>query len=233
MSRKFKGMPEKQERPKPKGLTMMKNQKMKALFFIAVEALCILASLTGTLVCESKLPYMTKYSFVMILIVGVCILLALMLNAYERISEQLRGNSFRKKEEELQAIQKELKEIRRQNEELKSKTLVSPQNSDTTESPVSDTELLRKKCETIESFRNSFPYQIADGYILYNVMRTEIQVSGFSRWQLVGEFDNQLWEYTLLRPDTQSYKEMLSLAASTKEPAELCELNVSKQLLWN
>jgi len=64
-------------------------------------------------------------------------------------------------------------------------------------------------------------------------MRTEIQVSGYSRWQLVGEFDNQLWEYSLLRPDTQSYKEMLSLAAATSSPQELGELNVSGQLLWN
>ena len=64
-------------------------------------------------------------------------------------------------------------------------------------------------------------------------MRTEIQVSNFSRWQVVGEYDNQLWEYTLLRPDTQSYKEMLSLVAATSVPAELEELNFSKQLLWN
>ena len=99
--------------------------------------------------------------------------------------------------------------------------------------PESNTEFLRKKCETIENFRNSFPYRIADGYILYNIMRIEIQVSGFSRWQLVGEFEGQLWEYTLLRPDTQSYKEMLSLAAATAEPAELKELNISEQLLWN
>ena len=101
------------------------------------------------------------------------------------------------------------------------------------ESSKSDTELLLKKCETLENFRNSFPYRIADGYILYNIMRIEIQVSGFSRWQLVGEFEGQLWEYTLLRPDTQSYKEMLSLAAATAEPAELKELNISEQLLWN
>lgn len=39
--------------------------------------------------------------------------------------------------------------------------------------------------------------------------------------------------YTLLRPDTQSYKEMFNLAAATSAPTELKELNISEQLLWN
>lgn len=119
--------------------------------------------------------------------------------------------------------QEELRALQFQLEEMKAKI----------SAPASDMELLRKKCETIENFRNSFPYRIAEGYILYNIMRTEIQVSGYSRWQLVGECDNQLWAYTLLRPDTQSYKEMLSLAAATSSPQELSELNISEQLLWN
>lgn len=226
---------------------MMKTPKTKFLFLTAVPALCILAALSGVLVCESDLPYMTKYSFIMILLAGLCMLLVLMLNSYERISEQLKGNLLVKKEEELEAARakrqeaeqelqtskKELRALQFQLDELKAKISAFRPETAMPSAPVSETELLRKKCETIENFRNSFPYRIADGYILYNIMRTEIQVSGFSRWQLVGEFNNQLWEYTLLRPDTQSYKEMLSLAAATSSPQELGELNISDQLLWN
>ena len=78
----------------------------------------------------------------------------------------------------------------------------------------------------------SFPYTIAEGYVLFGVMRTELKVSAFSRWMLVGEIGGQLWAYSLLRPDTQSHKEMLCLAAGTHAPKELEELDLSKQLLW-
>lgn len=226
---------------------MMKTPKIKFLFLIAVPALCVLAALSGVLVCESTLPYMTKYSFIMILLAVLCVLLVLMLNSYERASEQLRSDLLVRKEEELEAAKakqqeteqglqtskKELRALQFQLDEMKAKISSFRPETAKPSAPASEMELLRKKCETIENFRNSFPYRIADGYVLYNIMRTEIQVSGYSRWQLVGEFDSQLWEYSLLRPDTQSYKEMLSLAAATSSPQELSELNISGQLLWN
>lgn len=210
----------------------MKTPKTKILFLASVLSVCLLAVLAGILIQKSQLPYMTKYSFFMFLIAGLCALLILTSNAYERIAEHLSGNLLKKKDEELKEAKQRLKKLQAQAEELKERVsaLSVPKQE---EASKSDTELLLKKCETLEKFRGSFPYRIADGYILYNIMRTEIQVSGFSRWQLVGEFDGQLWEYTLLRPDTQSYKEMLSLAAATEAPAELGELNISEQLLWN
>lgn len=210
----------------------MKTPKTKILYLASVLSVCLLAVLAGIQIQESQLPYMTKYSFFMFLIAGLCVILILTSNAYERIAEHLNGDLLKKKDAELKETEQKLKKLQAQAEELKER--MSAHSTPTQEeAPKSDTELLRKKCETLEKFRNTFPYRISDGYILYNIMRTEIQVSGFSRWQLVGEFDGQLWEYTLLRPDTQSYKEMLSLAATTSAPAELQELNFSEQLLWN
>ena len=85
---------------------------------------------------------------------------------------------------------------------------------------------------SIESFRNSFPYKIADGYILYNIMRINLQVGKASTWQIVGDFNGDLWECSIVRPHTQSYKELLTLVASTKEPTEVGALNQSETLLW-
>ena len=93
-------------------------------------------------------------------------------------------------------------------------------------------ERLKNKCEAIEAFRNSFPYKIADGYILYNIMRTNLQVGKASTWQIVGDFNGDLWECSIVRPHTQSYKELLTLVASTKEPNEVGALNQSETLLW-
>ena len=210
----------------------MKTPKTKILFLSSILSICLLTVLAGILIQESHLPYMTKYSLSMFLIATLCVILILTSNAYERITEHLNGDLLKKKDEELKEAEQKLKKLQAQAEELKER--VSEHSvPEQEEAPESAPELLRKKCETLEKFRNTFPYRIADGYILYNIMRTEIQVSGFSRWQLVGEFDGQLWEYTLLRPDTQSYKEMLSLASATEAPAELGELNISEQLLWN
>ncbi|MFR4143022.1 MAG: hypothetical protein ACLT1K_03100 [[Clostridium] leptum] len=76
----------------------MKTPKTKFLFLAAVPAVCVLAALSGVLVCESSLPYMTKYSFIMLLLAGLCVLLVLMINSYEHVSEQLKGGLLVEKE---------------------------------------------------------------------------------------------------------------------------------------
>ena len=91
---------------------------------------------------------------------------------------------------------------------------------------------LRQKCEAIETFRNSFPYKIADGYVLYNIMRTDLQVGHASTWQIVGDYNGELWEVSIVRPLSQTYKEMLTLVAATTEPNQIASLNQSTSLLW-
>lgn len=93
-------------------------------------------------------------------------------------------------------------------------------------------DFLKQKCEAIEVFRNSFPCKIADGYILYNIMRTNLQVGRSSTWQIVGDYHGELWEVSIVRPHTQSYKEMLTLVAATEEPNQIAGLNQSETLLW-
>ena len=144
----------------------MKTPKTKFLFLAAVPAVCVLAALSGVLVCESSLPYMTKYSFIMLLLAGLCVLLVLMINSYEHVSEQLKGGLLVKKEEELeaakvkqqetdqklQASQKELRALQFQLDELKAKISAFRPETAKGSAPASETELLRKKCEAIENF---------------------------------------------------------------------------------
>lgn len=93
-------------------------------------------------------------------------------------------------------------------------------------------EAIKNKCDALETFRNSFPYKISDEYILYNIMRTNLQVDKASTWQIVGDYNGDLWTCSIVRPHTQSYKELLTLIASTKEPTEVGALNQSETLLW-
>ena len=139
-----------------------------------------------------------------------------------------RETELKDKSKAVAVREEKLKEQQEEFVELKQKVLAAARKEDAP----SELEQLRRKCETLEKFRSSFPYTIAEGYVLFGVMRTELKVSAFSRWLLVGEIGGQLWAYSLLRPDTQSHKEMLCLAAGTHAPKELEELDLSKQLLW-
>ena len=90
--------------------------------------------------CAKQPAYMTKYSFIMLLLAGLCVLLVLMINSYEHVSEQLKGGLLVKKEEELeaakvkqqetdqklQASQKELRALQFQMDELKAKNFRIP-----------------------------------------------------------------------------------------------------------
>lgn len=105
--------------------------------------------------------------------------------------------------------------------------------------PVIDSNLLNDdknqlllKCTALEDFRNSFPAKISESFTLYTIIRSELVTSAYSRWILVGEHNDNLWCCEVLRPDTQSYKEMLQLSKGTSSPGEIRELDMGKNLMW-
>ncbi len=91
---------------------------------------------------------------------------------------------------------------------------------------------LLQKCSFLEQYRNSFPYPVSEGYRLYAVLKTGVEVSKFSRWIIVGEYSDQLFCAEIVRPDNQSYKEMLQLAGATKSPEEIQNLSVHSEIWW-
>ena len=46
------------------------------------------------------------------------------------------------------------------------------------------------------------------------------------------DYGGDLWEVSIVRPHTQSYKEMLTLVAAVTEPGKIADLNQSDTLLW-
>lgn len=225
----------------------MKIPKNKIALLVSILAVSALAVFCGILVMTSdSFTPNTKYSFTVLLLAIETAVIIVLFTMQEQLTQRKDDAAARKeiadqekavaeKETELKdkskavaAREEKLKEQQEEFVELKQKVLAAARKEDAP----SELEQLRRKCETLEKFRSSFPYTIAEGYVLFGVMRTELKVSAFSRWQLVGEIDGQLWAYSLLRPDTQSHKEMLCLAAGTHAPKELEELDLSKQLLW-
>ena len=225
----------------------MKIPKNKIALLVSILAVNALAVFCGILVMTSdSFTSNTKYSFTVLLLAIEAAVIVVLFTMQEQLTQRKDNAAARKeiadqekavaeRETELKdkskavAVREEkLKEQQEEFVELKQKVLAAARK----ENAPSELEQLRRKCETLEKFRSSFPYTIAEGYVLFGVMRTELKVSAFSRWLLVGEIGGQLWAYSLLRPDTQSHKEMLCLAAGTHAPKELEELDLSKQLLW-
>ncbi len=225
----------------------MKIPKNKIALLVSILAVSALAVFCGILVMTSdSFTSNTKYSFTVLLLAIEAAVIVVLFTMQEQLTQRKDNAAARKeiadqekavaeRETELKdkskavaAREEKLKEQQEEFVELKQKVLAAARK----ENAPSELEQLRRKCETLEKFRSSFPYTIAEGYVLFGVMRTELKVSAFSRWLLVGEIGGQLWAYSLLRPDTQSHKEMLCLAAGTHAPKELEELDLSKQLLW-
>ena len=225
----------------------MKIPKNKIALLVSILAVSALAVFCGILVMTSdSFTPNTKYSFTVLLLAIEAAVIVVLFTMQEQLTQRKDNAAARKeiadqekavaeRETELKdkskavaAREEKLKEQQEEFVELKQKVLAAARKEDA----LSELEQLRRKCETLEKFRSSFPYTIAEGYVLFGVMRTELKVSAFSRWLLVGEIGGQLWAYSLLRPDTQSHKEMLCLAAGTHAPKELEELDLSKQLLW-
>ena len=225
----------------------MKIPKNKIALLVSILAVSALAVFCGILVMTSdSFTPNTKFSFTVLLLAIEAAVIAVLFTMQEQLTQRKDDAAARKeiadqekavaeKETELKdksmavaAREQNLREQQNELVELKQLVLEAARKEDVP----SELEQLRRKCETLEKFRSSFPYTIAEGYVLFGVMRTELKVSAFSRWLLVGEIGGQLWAYSLLRPDTQSHKEMLCLAAGTHAPKELEELDLSKQLLW-
>ena len=225
----------------------MKIPNNKIALLVSILAVSALAVFCGILVMTSdSFTSNTKYSFTVLLLAIETAVIAVLFTMQEQLTQRKDNAAARKeiadqekavaeKETELKdksmdvaAREQNLREQQNELVELKQLVLEAARKEDAP----SELEQLRRKCETLEKFRSSFPYTIAEGYVLFGVMHTELKVSSFSRWLLVGEIGGQLWAYSLLRPDTQSHKEMLCLAAGTHAPKELEELDLSKQLLW-
>lgn len=199
----------------------------KTLYLFVIGIITALSLVAGIFVGTSDILINSRYGFIVIIFsaatASVCSIVC-----YR--DDRLNDSYFKQittVKEESEKYKERMMEIAEERDSVKSQ--LEYYTSGTVKE---EYEALKNKCEAIESFRNSFPYKIADGYVLYNIMRTDLQVGRTSTWQIVGDYNGDLWECSIVRPHTQSYKELLTLAVSTKEPTEVGALNQSNTLLW-
>ena len=203
----------------------MKTPKLSILAIITAIAVNIISTLCGIFVCQcdDMLPT-SKYSFTCIIlgVVGVSVYFFIRLLQSNEANKNL--SIIEKKDELINTLSKQIADKDSRISELVAEVV---SKKDLPE----DIKNLQNKCEALENFRSSFPYKVAEGYVIYNIIRLELTAT-YSKWLIVGIFEEELWSYPIMRPAEQKYKEMLSLLSSTKEPEDLKELEQSENLFW-
>lgn len=203
------------------------NKENKTLYLFVIGVIVALATIASIFVSMSDILVNSKYGFIVIICAAATVAVCAIVGYRDNRLNASYFKQFADAKDAADKYKERMMEVAEERDSLKS------QLDYYTSGAVKDEyEMLKNKCKAIESFRNSFPYKIADEYLLYNIMRTNLQVGKASTWQIVGDYNGDLWECSIVRPHTQSYKELLTLVASTKEPNEIGALNQSETLLW-
>ena len=197
------------------------------LFLFLMVVINVFGLIAGIFIGLSPILINSKYGFIGIIFMVTGIADYYLMNYRDtRLEERFlkRNNTA---EEEVRKYKDRLSEVAEERDSLRDRLEYYTQGT-----VKEEYDTLRQKCDAIEAFRNSFPYKITDGYVLYNIMRTDLQVGHASTWQIVGDYNGELWEISIVRPLSQTYKEMLTLVAATAEPNQIAALNQSTSLLW-
>ena len=205
----------------------MNTKENRAIYLFIIALINVLAIISGIYVGMSDILTNSRYGFITIIFASATIADCFIINYRDGKLYDEFYQKFSNAKEEAEKCKDKLIEITEERDLLKSQ-LEHYTSGDFEE----DYNSLKKKCESIETFRNAFPCKISDEYIVYNIMRTNLQIGKASTWQIVGYYNGDLWEINIVRSDKQSYKELLSLITSTTEPDNISELNQSETLLW-
>ena len=205
----------------------MSSKENRMLFLFLMVVINVFGLIAGIYIGMSQILINSRYGFITIIFVVAGIADYFLLKYRDKRVEESYLKQYSNAVEDAKKAKADLAKMTEERDNLNSR--LSHYTSGTANEELNT---LQQKCNAIESFRNSFPYKIADGYVLYNIMRTDLQVGQASTWQIVGDYNGELWEVSIVRPLSQTYKEMLTLVAATTEPNQIASLNQSTSLLW-
>lgn len=205
----------------------MSSKENRMLFLFLMVVINVFGLIAGIYIGMSQILINSRYGFITIIFVVAGIADYFLLKYRDRRIEDHFLQRYSSAEEEARKYKDRLAEVAEERDNYRDRLEYYTKGT-----VKEEYDNLRQKCEAIETFRNSFPYKIVDGYVLYNIMRTDLQVGHASTWQIVGDYNGELWEVSIVRPLSQTYKEMLTLVAATAEPNQIASLNQSTSLLW-
>ena len=205
----------------------MSSKENRMLFLFLMVVINVFGLIAGIYIGMSEILINSRYGFITIIFVVTGIADYFLMKYRDRRIEDNFLKRYNSADEEARKYKDRLAEVAEERDNYRDRLEFYTKGT-----VKEEYDNLRQKCETIEAFRNSFPYKVADGYVLYNIMRTDLQVGHASTWQIVGDYNGELWELSIVRPLSQTYQEMLTLVAATAEPNQIAALNQSTSLLW-
>ena len=205
----------------------MSSKENRMLFLFLMVVINVFGLIAGIYIGMSEILINSRYGFITIIFVVAGIADYFLMKYRDRRIEDNFLKRYNSADEEARKYKDRLAEVAEERDNYRDRLEFYTKGT-----VKEEYDNLRQKWEAIETFRNSFPYKIADGYVLYNIMRTDLQVGHASTWQIVGDYNGELWELSIVRPLSQTYKEMLTLVAATAEPNQIAALNQSTSLLW-
>lgn len=203
----------------------MKNPKLSIIIVIMAIAVNIISTLCGIFIWlyDDMLPT-SKYSFTCIILGVVGVSVYFFLKLIQSNEAEKNQGIIKKKDDLINTLTVQITDKDKRISELTAEVLAKKDLPE-------DIRKLQYKCEALESYRNSFPYEVAEGYVIYHIIRLELTAT-YSRWLIGGIFEDELWSFAIMRSADQKYKEMLRLVSSTEKPEDLKELEQSENLFW-
>lgn len=203
----------------------MKTPKLSILAIITAIAVNIISTLCGIFIwqCDDMLPT-SKYSFTCIILGVVGFSVYFFSKLFQSKETEKYNEIIAGKDDLIKTFSNRVIEKDKQISELTAEVITKRDLPE-------DIKNLQNKCEALENFRSSFPYKIAEGYVIYYIIRLELTAT-YSKWLIGGIFEDELWSFAIMRSLDQKYKEMLRLVSSSKEPEDLKELEQSVNLFW-
>ena len=205
----------------------MKTQEYRIFYIIAVACINLFALTIGVLLGASEMFINSKYGILVFIVSAAVAGISCLLYYRDKKQEEHFVKSYSVVVNEYNNAKKNLTELESKKKELEEK-LNENSNSKLNEK----FDQLKKKCDTIEAFRNSFPLNIAPRYAIYNIIRTNINAGQSSSWKIMGTFADELWECDVIRPETQLYGDMIIAAKNTKCPEDIQKFSVGNELFW-
>lgn len=205
----------------------MNNKSNKATILFLIAVICTLALLFALVIEQSTFFVNGKHGFAVAAIAAAVVSVLFLLNFRDDRIQQSYSKNYAAKCEEAEKYKSRTMELAEEAGNLRSQL-----ECYTSGKVKEEYDALKEKCGIIENFRNSFPHKISEGYIIYNIMRTDLQTGRHSSWQIVGEYEGELWEVGVIRPDTQTFREMFALVSKTQAPEGVSALNSGASLLW-
>ena len=205
----------------------MSNKENRMLFLFLMVVINVFGLIAGIYIGMSQILVNSRYGFITIIFTLAGIADFFLLKYRDKRVEESYLKQYSTAVEDARKAKADLAKVTEERDNLNSRL-----SHYTSGNAKEEYDKLQQKCDAIENFRNSFPYKIAEGYVLYNIMRTDLQVGHASTWQIVGDYNGELWELSIVRPLSQTFKEMLALVAATAEPNQIALLNQGTSLLW-